>query len=46
MDTTDPKHKGTYLVGHKEEGHTIENRKFKEETVYLKKVRNYKPIQF
>ena len=32
------KAKGTYLVGHKEEGRTIENKKSKEETVFLKKV--------
>ena len=38
MDTTDVKAKGTYLVGHKEEGRTIENKKYKEETVFLKKV--------
>lgn len=38
MDTTDVKAKGTYLVGHKEEGHTIENKRYKEETVFVKKV--------
>lgn len=32
------KRKGTYLVGLKEEGKTIANRTFKEETVFVKKV--------
>lgn len=38
LDTKDPKHKGTYLVGLKEEGHTIANKTHHEETVYVKKV--------
>jgi hypothetical protein len=38
LDTKDPKHKGTYLVGLKEEGHTIANKTHYEETVFVKKV--------
>ena len=38
MDTTDVKKKGTYLVGHKDEGHTIENKNFREEHIYARKV--------
>jgi hypothetical protein len=39
------KHKGTYLVGLKEEGKTIENKNFREETVFVKKVSACKLIR-
>ena len=38
LDVSDPKRKGTYRVGLQEEGKTIENRKYVEEPVFVKKV--------
>lgn len=41
LDATDQKNKKmvTYKVGHTDEGKTLANRLYKEETVFVKKVR-------